>query len=231
MKRLTSVCAFALCVAGSVQAATTTETIGLFGSGGTALSYSNFGDSFGLVVTAWEHNQGVLGNARNVGRWSTGLGARLIGSTSENHQVDGGGPDEIIIFDFGQTVTLESVTFSYVSAADDFELGAYASTLSTSPTTYFSDLAILPLSTTDGTYDNEGGDLGQSALTTPQKLTASVFGIGADHRGDSFKINSITVSFDNGEDTSPVPLPATGLLLIGALGGLTAMRRRKTTSG
>ncbi|MEM6371921.1 MAG: VPLPA-CTERM sorting domain-containing protein [Pseudomonadota bacterium] len=226
MKIFISACAVALFAAGAAQAVTT-ETIDLSGSGGTALSYSNFGDSFGLSVTAWEHEDGVLGDARNVGRWSTGLGAQLIGNWRENHQVDGGGPDELILFDFGTTVIVESVTFSYFSRADDFELGVYASDTATVPFTYFTDLIILPLSTTDGRYDDEGGDIGISSLTTAEKLRGSVIGIGADHYGDSFKINSITVTRVEDPNTSVVPLPAAGWMLIGAFGGLAALRRRK----
>ena len=39
------------------------------------------------------------------------------------------------------------------------------------------------------------------------------------------RVDDITVSHD---DVAPVPLPAAGLMLSGALGGLAFLRRRKT---
>ena len=54
----------------------------------------------------------------------------------------------------------------------------------------------------------------------------SVFAIGAFWESSGFLISSITVSYNS--DMSAVPLPASGLLLLGGLGGLTFIRRRKT---
>lgn len=43
----------------------------------------------------------------------------------------------------------------------------------------------------------------------------------------NFGQNSDTPAFEFALEVSPVPIPAAGLLLLGALGGLAAMRRRK----
>lgn len=46
--------------------------------------------------------------------------------------------------------------------------------------------------------------------------------------GDGFDVSAIAVSFvEDGTSPSPVPLPAAGLLLIGGLGALGAMRKRR----
>lgn len=47
--------------------------------------------------------------------------------------------------------------------------------------------------------------------------------------GGPFDYNDLSFSFSNtfAVELSPIPLPATGLLLLGALGGLAAMRRKK----
>lgn len=66
-------------------------------------------------------------------------------------------------------------------------------------------------------FQNNGGDesqFGQSSWTSGWQ------GAGAD----------LAFSITLDENMSPVPLPAGGLLLIGAIGGLAALRRRKTAA-
>lgn len=42
------------------------------------------------------------------------------------------------------------------------------------------------------------------------------------------RVDDIALTYDDGsQPPAPVPLPAAGLMLAGALGGLTALRRRK----
>lgn len=54
-------------------------------------------------------------------------------------------------------------------------------------------------------------------------VAGSTFFIGASQWSSGFKIKSLTVSYGVNE----VPLPAAGFLLLGGLGGLAAMKRRK----
>lgn len=133
--------------------------------------------------------------------------------------MDGRDNEEIALFDFGRTVTIERVWFSYFDYADDFELASYSgSTLGS----YFSDLGISAASCA-GSCNGYSNDIGRSNLTSAQRLMGSILGIGSDHHSDQFKIKKIKVSYD---DVAPVPLPASGLLLLGAMGGFGLMRRR-----
>lgn len=209
-------------LAGAASAATVYETFDLRyshpGSYGNQTSHSFSSGDLDLTVTAYQHNQGVLGQQIKVGRWGTGLGSQFSGDS--DHKVDGNGPDEIVLFDFGRKVTIERVWFSYFDHYDDFELGSYSgSTLNS----YLSDLNI-SAAWCSGSCNGYSNDFGRSTLNSAQKLMGSILGIGSDHESDQFKIKKIKVSYD---DVAPVPLPASGLLLMGALGGIGLMRRRK----
>ena len=75
---------------------------------------------------------------------------------------------------------------------------------------------------------NLGGfiELGAALSGTVIDLT-SLFGF-TDVTWITFTGTNGNVRFDDLVLASPVPLPAAGLLLLGALGGLTVMRKRKT---
>jgi hypothetical protein len=71
-------------------------------------------------------------------------------------------------------------------------------------------------------------------LAAAEKVTGSILGIGSDYYADEFKIYKIKVSYD---DTPPppqpggvIPLPAAGWLMLGAIGGLGILGRRKRRS-
>ena len=68
--------------------------------------------------------------------------------------------------------------------------------------------------------------LGMSLSDTVIDLT-SLFGF-SDVTSITFTSTGGNVRFDDLGIPSAVPLPAAGLLLLGALGGLTVMRKRKT---
>ena len=72
---------------------------------------------------------------------------------------------------------------------------------------------------TDG--NNDGGHVVSGSITTP------IFGILFDNPGNNpgnVRVDDLVLAFDDAP--APVPIPAAGLMLLTALGGAAAMRRR-----
>lgn len=86
--------------------------------------------------------------------------------------------------------------------------------------------------------DKITGDTWSVTLTSGAVLTQALaagkmaFWFGEETFGsDDFKLFSASVTVEGqAQDLAPVPLPAAGFLLVGALGGLAAMRRRKAAA-
>lgn len=129
----------------------------------------------------------------------------------DNPLIDGQGPDEFALIDFGDLVVqIASVTFAAWDWDDTFAYGIYTSTArGTSPITYIENV-------------NEGVTNPYTHLFGAGEVIGSIIGFGADNGADNFLLQSIT--FDV---IAAVPLPAGGLLILTALGGLILMRRRK----
>lgn len=193
---------------GDLTVSTTGHTLNEDGSIGTVRSIGQYN-----VETVW--NWGTWSWAQQGG----GLGVTTGGNDS--HQVDSYGKDEVIKLSFNKSVTLERVYFSLVDWDDDFSFsmvdgedqGAFYQNVDIAGHGY-------------GYYDFN------------QDWTGTMFGVGAADstchawgiayscdNWDNFKLTGVKVSY---EEIAPVPLPAAGLLLITAIGGLSAMRRRRT---
>ena len=209
------------------------------GSGvGLTVRASDFAYNGGNLTRAWKQNlnsgsgaftEDELYDGLNVGRNVGGIGVcsgTSNGSdcTGDSGSVDGYGTDigrnggnptgevgvsdEMVVFMFSEMVRLVSVSFTGFDDNDDFvfrmldPLGSYLPDL-----------------------DANGDDNGNA---TPSYMfaddwTGSMFGIGARQNDDGFRISGLSF-----EHVAPIPLPATGLMLLGALGGLgIAARRRK----
>ena len=128
-------------------------------------------------------------------------------------QLDGGSRrsttnNELLKFTFSQIVSLLSVEFNQNDTNDrlDFFVGE--------PLDYISSANAPAPSTKVLSLANLFSSL-------------SVFGIGLQDHSDEVRIAKLTVSYD-APVLPPVPVPAAGLLLLGALGGLAALRRRRT---
>ncbi|WP_299648947.1 VPLPA-CTERM sorting domain-containing protein [uncultured Tateyamaria sp.] len=169
-------------------------------------------------------SDGTIRNTRNF--WTSswdgpgengGLGVydcRWSNLCIDNSQIDGRGPDEFALLDFGDLVVeITSVTFSYWDANDTFAYGVYTDTdIPATALIYEQDLD-------DGNANPYTYSFGAG------EVVGSIIGFGADSWRDNFRLQS--VSFDV---VSAVPLPAGGLLILTGLGGLAMMRRRRKTS-
>ncbi|MFK5977848.1 MAG: VPLPA-CTERM sorting domain-containing protein [Rhizobiaceae bacterium] len=195
------------------------STVFDFTSGSTGYTYGNLGyseDGIGLDVSAGRYLNGNVIDWGKIAQINNYGLAILNGPNDNTHQIDGGpsgtGHKDVAVFQFSKAVTLESISFTFNSNNDQFalffdigdngSLNLINSSLDANPTDSYEFLGALLFS----------GDL---------------FGIGALHYTDDFKIASITVS-----GVSAVPVPAalplfgSGLAILGFMG----WRRKKRQS-
>ncbi len=182
-------------------------TFNLAGNGGLNSSYVFNEDGITLTVTPAAITLGAtppqdtVATQGQVGQYSGGLGISQNGS--DNHQVDGSGVNELLVLAFSETVRIVSAEFRYVSSDDDFE--------------FWHDNE--PNGSLNGDYVFTADIPGSLVYVFGGNFVSSLFGIGATHYSDDFKLYALTVS--------PVPLPAALPLFAGAIGAFGAARWRK----
>lgn len=134
----------------------------------------------------------------------------------DDPSIDGAGFNEMALLNFGDLIVqITSVTFSLWDSNDSFSVGVYDSTdLGTTPTDYETGLGA-GTTVTDGLYTHVFG---------PGDLVGSIIGFGTESNTSNILLNSITFDI-----IAAVPLPAGGLLILTALGGLVLLRRRQQT--
>lgn len=149
-----------------------------------------------------------------IGRWETGVGTKT--HMWDSHQVDGGGQTDYVQISFSQSIMITEVAFSYFHEdttvdKDDFR---WMYDLS-------GDGAI-------GTGDWVSDNVSAQTFSGFGAVSSDVYGFGAFDANDFWKLKSISVKFDvPGNNPPPVPLPAGGALLIGALAAFAGLRRTK----
>ena len=159
-----------------------------------------------VTAAVYDSYGNIYGDANpNVYAYGTGVTSHR----HDNHEVDGGYKNEVLVFDFDQTVQLVSAVFSYVDGNDEFD--------------FFLDLGM------DGTLDRIASSVDipsdRSFEFYPYNIFGDVFGIGASGKYDNWKLKAITVS----KHIPEVPVPAALPLFLAGLGAIGwAKRRRKT---
>ena len=149
-----------------------------------------------------------------IGRYVGGAG--VANSISDAHTVDSGGRDDFVEVSFSENVVISSISFGFFSrGSDNFRLLWDTS----------GDGAI-------GNGDRISGEVdipsnGVFSSSQLANITNNVFGIGAFDLGrrddyDEWKLRSMTVHYE----MTPIPLPASAVLLIAAVGGFAAFRKR-----
>ena len=223
LKRTAALTAIGVLLAGTAGAASLTTTFDLSGNDSSsawnslpsAVTMTQNGITATFDAKSWNNGPTGSGNVftsgtvrdARLGRYNGGAG--VTNSRRESHVVDGYGWNDFIEIQFDAPHKVTEVSFGFYDRRDDFRW----------------------------MYDsNEDGKIGVGDMFSDSinvrssnpfsgfgGVASNVFGIGAFGDNDSWKLRSVTV------ETSPVPLPAAGLLLLGGLGGLGMMGRRKAT--
>ena len=158
-------------------------------------------------LASWSGNNGGLGICSDLGRHGC----------KESHQIDGSGRDEIAVLDFGsRIVQLTHVTFAraYATVNEKFDLFVFGNGTGAAATRSAFNRKI-------GNCSSSGCTVNVSSLG----FEGSLFGIGAQNSHSFFKVKAI--SFKDVPPPEVIPLPAAGWLLLGGLGGLAALKRRR----
>lgn len=133
-----------------------------------------------------------------------GLGADAF---FDSDQVDGSFGNDVLVFSFSREVTLDTLSFGNVDGNDDFAFGSVAGNSFTRIVSF---------------QDVTGAPFNLSTISPNDENVGLSFGVGAIGSNDNFTIAGLSIT------PSPIPLPATGLLLLGALGlGAAGSRMRK----
>lgn len=135
----------------------------------------------------------------------------MDGGGTDIHEVDGNNSNEFLKLTFNPDITLKSVSFTYFSSNDDFDLFTWTGLLWDDEGSASACTANCGSDNTVHTYDFNG------------TYTGSMFLIGATGQNDDWKLAGVSVDYT----PSAVPLPAAGWMLVAGFAALAAMRRRK----
>ncbi|MGP1356726.1 VPLPA-CTERM sorting domain-containing protein [Roseicyclus sp.] len=198
--------------AGAASAASVSFNLGtgpgsdVTSNSGTAVRAISDGLRVHITGRVFRHGIGSTSATSDATAWSNGIGLLRNQWHHDSHLVDGH-YDEYLMLNFSEEVRLTSLTFSYADHRDDWRVysGSFA----------------------DFTFEDSGqlsnAGFVQTALVDSLAL-GTHFLVGTRNSHSGWKLQGLTV------DLAPVPLPATGLLLLAGLGGLAVMRKRRAAA-
>lgn len=167
-----------------------------------------------LTVTVT--GQGDNGSSRKVRSWGGsggGIGVQTGNSIDPHHTIDSIGIDDIAVLTFSKAVTITSLAFRYISAGAEFDFRVGPAPLV--ERTANIDARSTVTHASFASYES-------TVFGIEASCAASLFGVCL--KESAFKLAGVTVTYD--DPPVPVPVPAAGALLVGALGALGALRRR-----
>lgn len=238
--------ALAVCLtAGTAQAATYTFDFTEANSGWLNTMTFGAAEDSTVKVTAsagtYTDAKEISTNNSRVATWQgAGLGvcsAVWWSCLDNDHRVDGSGSNDLAIFAFEKAMQVTSISFSYFDSVyvpakyelrnttcKNFRNGSCRSWnqeyVLVSDSETIRDMFDLFLGTDYALTDVVGETVSFADL--PSVLS---FAVGASGKYDAFKITGLTA--EHIEPPAPVPLPAGGLLLLTAMGGIAALKRRR----
>lgn len=183
----------------------------------TTIDFTSTGTdtAIGANYTVTASASGILNSSASVTQTDEGLGVNGNPDTNPN-QIDGSPvfSAESLTVTFAYAVKVLSVTLGAWDFNDDFTVSAVLANGSTT-----APFQVGP-GLTSGIFSMPGGvDLISFTITASGALLFDGGGLLNLSRNDDFTLAKI--------ETASVPLPAGGPLLLGALGGIAALRRRK----
>lgn len=228
---------FAAFAAGAADAATLKFSVKLGGAAGSSDSYSYSKNGINFSVSAYNHSNGVLGDRIEVTKRAKGLGAKSPGERGA--LLDGRGSPEMLVFNFEEAVRIKVVAVKNADNKDNLAIASYDGLALED---YRSGVKFRKKRAKDGLFDGSRTDTGLARFGDKRMFEGNVLGIGAGERDDNFFVKRLRLIVDVPDGSAgrtsasapvpatpvaPVPVPAGGLLLVGALGGLGLMRRRR----
>ena len=191
----------------TVDGISVSVTAGVYGDDGSAFfvpdwdGLSGFGLTLGDLVVSTQDGSGFFSG-------DSGIGVALASIPTAGPDV--GGAIDLLTFTFDRVVEFSSIGFGNVDGDDDVDIFVDGQLVAPSDRNIASSGNPLDLTGLTGTSLSVGAD--------------DLFLLFVDHTPtDNFNVQSLTVS-------AVVPLPAAGLLLIGAMGGFAALRRKRSAS-